>query len=219
MPPNCIMTNKTIRIAIVDDHQIVIDGIKALLNNYQNFVVVADTMSSVKMLGLLDEISVDILLTDIMMPEMSGQLLAKKVRQQHPEIKIIALSMSGQGEVVSEMINDADISGYVLKNIGKVELAAAITKVAQGGIYFSKEVLQELQNFTAIKRENTEVNITTRELEIIKLIAQDLSNKSIANQLFISERTVETHRKNIFRKTNSNSVVGLLKYATEHRLL
>lgn len=219
MPPNCVMTNKNIRIAVVDDHQIVIDGIKALLNNYPNFVVVADTMSSVKMLGLLDEISVDILLTDIMMPEMSGQLLAKKVRQQHPEIKIIALSMSGQGEVVSEMINDADISGYVLKNIGKEELAAAITKVAQGGIYFSKEVLQELQNFTAIKRVNTEVNITTRELEIIKLIAQDLSNKSIANQLFISERTVETHRKNIFRKTNSNSVIGLLKYATEHRLL
>ena len=213
------MTNKTIRIAVVDDHQIVIDGIKALLNNYPNFVVVADTISSVKMLGLLDEISVDILLTDIMMPEMSGQLLAKNVRQQHPEIKIIALSMSGQGEVVSEMINDADISGYVLKNIGKEELAAAITKVAQGGIYFSGEVLQELQNFTAIKRVNTEVNITTRELEIIKLIAQDLSNKSIANQLFISERTVETHRKNIFRKTNSNSVIGLLKYATEHRLL
>ena len=213
------MTNKTIRIAVVDDHQIVIDGIKALLNNYPNFVVVADTISSVKMLGLLDEISVDILLTDIMMPEMSGQLLAKNVRQQHPEIKIIALSISGQGEVVSEMINDADISGYVLKNIGKEELAAAITKVAQGGIYFSGEVLQELQNFTAIKRVNTEVNITTRELEIIKLIAQDLSNKSIANQLFISERTVETHRKNIFRKTNSNSVIGLLKYATEHRLL
>ena len=213
------MTNKTIRIAVVDDHQIVIDGIKALLNNYPNFVVVADTISSVKMLGLLDEISVDILLTDIMMPEMSGQLLAKNVRQQHPEIKIIALSMSGQGEVVSEMINDADISGYVLKNIGKEELAAVITKVAQGGIYFSGEVLQELQNFTAIKRVNTEVNITTRELEIIKLIAQDLSNKSIANQLFISERTVETHRKNIFRKTNSNSVIGLLKYATEHRLL
>ena len=219
MIPNCVMTNKTIRIAVVDDHQIVIDGIKALLNNYPNFVVVADTISSVKMLGLLDEISVDILLTDIMMPEMSGQLLAKNVRQQHPEIKIIALSMSGQGEVVSEMINDADISGYVLKNIGKEELAAVITKVAQGGIYFSGEVLQELQNFTAIKRVNTEVNITTRELEIIKLIAQDLSNKSIANQLFISERTVETHRKNIFRKTNSNSVIGLLKYATEHRLL
>ncbi len=213
------MVKKTIRIAVVDDHQIVIDGIIALLNNYPNFVVVADTVSSKKMLGLLDEISVDILITDIMMPEMSGQQLAKAVRQQHPEIKIIALSMSGQGEVVSEMINDADISGYVLKNIGKEELAAAITKVAEGGIYFSEEVLQELQNFTAIKRENNEVNITTRELEIIKLIAKDFTNKSIANQLFISERTVETHRKNIFRKTNSNSVVGLLKYAAEHRLL
>ena len=213
------MIKKTIRIAVVDDHQIVIDGIKALLTNYPNFLVVADSVSSLKMLRLLDEISVDILLTDIMMPEMNGQRLAKKVRQQHPQIKIIALSMSGQGEVISEMINDADISGYVLKNIGKEELASAINKVADGGIYFSEEVLQELQKFTTIKRENTEVNITTRELEIIKLIAQDFSNKSIADLLFISERTVETHRKNIFRKTNNNSVVGMLKYAAEHRLL
>ena len=213
------MIKKTIRIAVVDDHQIVIDGIKALLTNYPNFLVVADSVSSLKMLRLLDEISVDILLTDIMMPEMNGQRLAKKVRQQHPQIKIIALSMSGQGEVISEMINDADISGYVLKNIGKEELATAINKVADGGIYFSEEVLQELQKFTTIKRENTEVNITTRELEIIKLIAQDFSNKSIADLLFISERTVETHRKNIFRKTNNNSVVGMLKYAAEHRLL
>lgn len=213
------MIQKTIRIAIVDDHEIVIDGINALLTNYPNFVVVANSTSSVKMLRLLDEISVDILLTDIMMPEMNGQQLAKKVRQQHPEIKIIALSMSGQGEVVSEMINNADISGYVLKNIGKAELAAAITKVANGGIYFSEEVIEELKIFTAIKKENSEINITARELEIIQLIASDLTSKDIASKLFISERTVETHRKNIFKKTNCNSVVGMLKYAAEHRLI
>ncbi len=213
------MKETKIRIAVVDDHQIVIDGIHALLTNYPQFIVVAESISSSQMLRLLHDISVDVLLTDIVMPEMSGQALAKKVRQEHPSIKIIALSMSGQGEVVSEMINEADINGYVLKNIGKEELAAAIVKVAQGGIYFSEEVLQELQNFTAIKKQNLEINITTRELEIIKLIADDLTNKDIANKLFISERTVETHRKNIFRKTNSSSVIGLLKYATEHRLL
>ncbi len=213
------MIKKTIRIAIVDDHQIVIDGINALLTNFLNFEVVAETTSSLKIIELLRDVDVDILLTDVMMPEMSGQLLAKKVRLLYPKIKIIALSMSGQGEVVSEMINDADISGYVLKNIGKAELAAAIIKVADGGIYFSEEVLAELQTFSAIKKENTEINITSRELEIIKLIASDLTSKDIANKLFISERTVETHRKNIFRKTNSSSVVSLLKYAAEHRLL
>ena len=215
----CDMIRKKIRIAVIDDHQIVIDGINALLTNYPDFKVVAETTSSLKMIELLKGVDVDILLTDIMMPEMNGQVLAKQVRHLYPDIKIIALSMIGQGEVVSTMINDADINGYVLKNIGKVELSAAIVKVANGGIYFSEEVLQELQNFTEIKNENTEVNITTRELEIIKLIADDFSNKDIANKLFISEHTVETHRKNIFRKTNCNSILGLSKYAAKHMLL
>lgn len=213
------MKETKIRIAIVDDHQIVIDGIQALLTPYPNFEVVVSTTSSIQVLSLLQHTAVDVLLTDIMMPEMDGQALAKKVREQFASIKIIALSMSGQGNVVSEMINDADINGYVLKNIGKVELATAINKVASGGIYFSDEVLKELQHYTAIKKENTVVNITTRELEIIQLIAKDFSNKKIADHLFISERTVETHRKNIFRKTNTNTVIGLLKYATDHRLL
>jgi two-component system nitrate/nitrite response regulator NarL len=213
------MKETKIRIAIVDDHQIVIDGIQALLTPYSNFEVVVSTTSSIQVLSLLQHSAVDVLLTDIMMPEMDGQALAKKVREQFASIKIIALSMSGQGNVVSGMINDADINGYVLKNIGKVELATAINKVASGGIYFSDEVLKELQHYTAIKKENTAVNITTRELEIIQLIAQDFSNKKIADHLFISERTVETHRKNIFRKTNTNTVIGLLKYATDHRLL
>lgn len=213
------MKETKIRIAIVDDHQIVIDGIQALLTPYENFEVVLSTTSSIQVLSLLQHTDVDVLLTDIMMPEMDGQALAKKVREQFTSIKIIALSMSGQGNVVSEMINDADINGYVLKNIGKVELATAINKVANGGIYFSDEVLKELQQYTAIKKENVAVNITTRELEIIQLIAKDFSNKKIADHLFISERTVETHRKNIFRKTNTNTVIGLLKYATDHRLL
>jgi two-component system, NarL family, nitrate/nitrite response regulator NarL len=213
------MKETKIRIAIVDDHQIVIDGIQALLTPYSNFEVVVSTTSSIQVLSLLQHTAVDVLLTDIMMPEMDGQVLAKKVREQFASIKIIALSMSGQGNVVSEMINDADINGYVLKNIGKVELATAINKVASGGIYFSDEVLKELQHYTAIKKENMVVNITTRELEIIQLIAKDFSNKKIADHLFISERTVETHRKNIFRKTNTNTVIGLLKYATDHRLL
>lgn len=213
------MKETKIRIAIVDDHQIVIDGIQALLTPYSNFEVVISTTSSTQVLSLLQSTEVDVLLTDIMMPEMDGQALAKKVREKFAGIKIIALSMSGQGDVVSEMINDADINGYVLKNIGKVELATAINKVASGGIYFSDEVLKELQHYNTIKKQNTEVNITTRELEIIQLIAKDFSNKKIAEHLFISERTVETHRKNIFRKTNTNTVVGLLKYASDHRLL
>lgn len=212
-------SNHSINIAVVDDHQIVIDGIAALLQGHPIIKIVTTTTQPKQILALLKEHPVDILLTDIMMPELNGQQLAKMVKQQFPSVKILALSMSGQGQIVNEMINEADISGYVLKNIGKQELINAIEKIAKGGIYFSEEVLNELQHFSAIKKENQEVNLTAREIEIIKLIEKEYSNKDIAEELFISERTVETHRKNIFRKTQTNSVIGLIKYAYEHKLI
>ncbi|HQX96996.1 MAG TPA: response regulator transcription factor, partial [Chitinophagaceae bacterium] len=134
-------------------------------------------------------------------------------------VKILALSMSGQGDMVNEMINDADISGYVLKNIGKQELITALEKIAGGGIYFSEEVLDEMQRAGQRKKQNEQAHLTDREKQIVRLIEKELNNKQIAETLFISERTVETHRKNIFRKTNTNSVIGLVKYAYEHRLI
>jgi len=117
------------------------------------------------------------------------------------------------------MIDDADISGYVLKNIGKQELVKALEKIAAGGIYFSEEVLQEMTRASEMKKENAEAHLTAREIEIIQLIEKELSNKQIAEKLFLSERTVETHRKNIFRKTYTSSVIGLVKYAYEHKLI
>ncbi|NNV57007.1 response regulator [Limnovirga soli] len=213
------MNSPHIKIAIVDDHRIVIDGIKSLLEDHPSFKIVACSTSSGQMLETLQQTPVDILLTDIMMPEMTGQQLAKAVRKQFPAIKILALSMSGQGDIVSEMINDADIAGYVLKNISKEELTTAILKIAGGGIYFSDQVLVELERFSNMQKQNDEAHLTQREIEIIKLIEKELSNKDIADTLYISERTVETHRKNIFRKTKTNSVIGLVKYAYEHKLI
>ncbi|CAN5176752.1 response regulator transcription factor [soil metagenome] len=213
------MRNGKITIAIVDDHRIVIDGIKALLQDHPSFSIVAVADDGAQMLELLKEQPVDLLLTDIMMPGMTGQQLAKQVKTTFPNIKILALSMSGQGEIVNEMINDADISGYVLKNIGKEELSAAIEKIAGGGIYFSDQVLDELERFSNMRRQNEAAHLTQREVEIIKLIEKEFSNKSIADMLCISERTVETHRKNIFRKTKTNSLIGLIKYAYEHKLV
>src|SRR5436305_14343668 len=118
------------KIAIVDDHQIVIDGITALLKDIPEFEIVTSTTSPLKMPEILKATDVDILLTNIMMPELTGQQLARKVKEQFPSVKILALSMSGQADIVNEMINDADIAGYVLKNIGKEELTAAIKKIA-----------------------------------------------------------------------------------------
>lgn len=213
------MKNGKISLALVDDHQIVIDGLMSLLKGHEHFRFAFASTEPAEVLEKLGQTPVDILLTDVMMPQLPGNELAKQVKEKFPAIKILALSMSGQGDLVNEMINDADISGYVLKNIGKQELIKALEKIADGGIYFSEDVINELQRTSQRKKENEEAHLTDREIEIIRLIEKEYNNKQIAEALFISERTVETHRKNIFRKTNTNSVIGLVKYAYEHKLI
>ena len=213
------MNNEKISLAIVDDHQIVIDGLKSLLEGHPNFIVKIESNHPEKMEAILAENKVDILLTDIMMPIMNGAQLAKMVKSNYPEIKILALSMSGQGDLVNQMIDDSDIAGYVLKNLGKKELITAIEKIAGGGVYFSEEVLEEMIKATGRKKTSEEVHLTIREIEIIRLIEKEFNNKQIADTLFISERTVETHRKNIFRKTQTSGLIGLIKYAYEHKLI
>ncbi|MBP9103540.1 MAG: response regulator transcription factor [Chitinophagaceae bacterium] len=213
------MKKDKITLALVDDHQIVIDGLTALLKGHDKFQFAFATTNSSEVVEMMNDNPVDVLLTDVMMPKLPGNELAKQVKEKHPNVKILALSMSGQGDMVNEMINDADISGYVLKNIGKQELITALEKIAGGGIYFSEEVLDEMQRAGQRKKQNEEAHLTDREKQIVRLIEKELNNKQIAETLFISERTVETHRKNIFRKTNTNSVIGLVKYAYEHRLI
>ncbi len=213
------MKNGKITLGLVDDHQIVIDGLTSLLKGHDKFNFAFATTDSSEVLDKIAERPVDILLTDVMMPKLPGNQLARQVKEKFPHVKILALSMSGQGDLVNEMIEDADISGYVLKNIGKQELVNALEKIAGGGIYFSDEVIDELQRMSRRKKQKEEAHLTDREIEIIRLIEKEFNNKQIAETLFISERTVETHRKNIFRKTNTNSVIGLVKYAYEHKLI
>lgn len=213
------MKQEKINLALVDDHQIVIDGLMSLLKGHEQFLFAFATTDPTEVIDRLEKQPVDILLTDVMMPRLPGNHLAKKVKDKFPHIKILALSMSGEGDMVNEMINEADISGYVLKNIGKQELIRALEKIAGGGIYFSEEVIDELQRTSQRKKQTEEAHLTDREIEIIGLIEKEYNNKQIAETLFISERTVETHRKNIFRKTNTNSVIGLVKYAYEHKLV
>ncbi len=213
------MKQEKITLALVDDHQIVIDGLTSLLKGHERFQFAFATTDSSEVVEKLATTPIDVLLTDVMMPKLPGNKLARQVKEKYPGVKILALSMSGQGDLVNEMIEEADIAGYVLKNIGKQELVTALEKIAGGGIYFSEEVIDELQRNSQRKKQKEEAHLTAREIEIIRLIEKEYNNKLIAETLFISERTVETHRKNIFRKTNTNSVIGLVKYAYEHKLI
>lgn len=208
-----------IRIAIVDDHQIIIDGLVSLLGKYEQLQVVMTATGAAEMLQLLETNTIDILLTDVMMPGITGNELAKAVRRLYPAVKIIALSMSGQAQTVSNMIEDADIAGYLLKQTNAKELAAAIEKVYNGGIYFQEDILEELHKLGEQKKQEPPVKITNREKQLIELIEKDYSSKEIAAALNISLHTVETHRKNIMRKTNTGNVLLLVKWAYEHNIL
>ena len=208
-----------ISIAIVDDHQIVIDGLLSMLRHNERIKFIITSTSPVEIISMLEETPVDILLTDVMMPVLRGDELARIVKQKFPGIKILALSMSGEGQLVNQMIEEANISGYILKNISKEELGKALEKIAEGGIYFSTDVIEELQRDNQRRKLKQDAHLSEREIEIIRLIEKEYNKKKIAEELFISERTVETHRKNILRKTRTSSVIGLVKDAYEYKLI
>lgn len=145
-----------------------------------------------------------------MMPLINGYEFALMVRKERPEIKIIILSMNNDGKTIYNLIENAEIKGFLPKSVSKKELIATIEKVYDGGQHFSDEILEELECYSRRKKENEDLKLSIRELEIIKLMTKGMTNKQIAKDLFISEKTVETHRKNIFRKTDTHNVVSLL---------
>lgn len=210
---------KPLRIILVDDHQIMLDGISALLKNDERFSIVGTYTRCAEALAEMQ--NVDVVITDIQMPEMNGLEFTKVIRSKSSGIFILALSMSGEDAMVSEMLN-AGVNGYVLKNTGQEELKNALMTIVRGETYLSPEIAAALTRALVAQRKEAEdpaPKLTQREIEIIKLIAKEYSNEKIANELFISERTVETHRKNIFRKTGTKGAVGLLKYAMDKKII
>jgi two-component system, NarL family, nitrate/nitrite response regulator NarL len=209
-----------IRLYIIDDHKVLVDGLCSLLNGHPDIEIVGKNTLPVKAFEEIKQLKPNVVLSDIQMPEMTGIELTKNIKRVLPDTRVIALSMFGDYTNISEMMN-AGVSGYLLKNSDKQDIVNAIETVFGGKTFFDEHVKEELARAEQAQPENDEnkPNITQREREIIQLIAKECSNAQIAEKLFISERTVETHRKNIFRKTGTKSVVGLLKFAMEHNLL
>lgn len=213
------MEIKKIHLMLVDDHQIMIDGIKALLKNEREFAIISETTKPLTVIDLIGKKIPDIIIADISMPELNGIELTKLIKKKYPEVKVLALSMHNDKQTITEMLQ-AGISGFVLKNTGKKELIDALGKIADGGMYFSEAITLEIMRSTAtVSAPHGETNLTAREIEIVKLIGAELNNAQIGEKLFISERTVETHRKNIFRKINVKSVAGLMKFALEKGII
>lgn len=205
-----------IRIFLVDDHVILLDGVRSLLNATDEYEVVASASNAEDALKYLQVNPVDILISDYSLPGMDGLGLVRVLQRIKPDLKIIIMSMHDESHLVKEILKEG-IKGYLLKKDSTKELITALEQVRAGRVYLSNEInsllIENLQNPDEGKL------LTEREREILKLIAREYTNKDIAEALFISERTVETHRKNIFRKTKTNSLVGLMKFAYANNLI
>lgn len=197
-----------------------IDGLKAILETELDLKVIGFSTNPETSIELIEELNPNVILSDINMPKMDGLMFVQALKKKKISIPVLIMSMQVDSDQLTDLL-DAEIQGYILKNAGKIELVTAIRKLAEGSVYFSSEVTQMMINTSKSSRikEQNEIKLTEREKQIIRLIAQELTNAQIGDQLFISERTVESHRKNIFRKTKKNSVVGLIKYAIEQKII
>ncbi|MBS1647397.1 MAG: response regulator transcription factor [Bacteroidetes bacterium] len=208
-----------IKILIVDDHQIFIDGLKALLQQEDEIQIVGQALNGEDALLALQETTTDLLITDISMPGMSGIKLTQKVKEKYPEIKVLVISMHNDREIVSEILL-AEADGYILKNANRADLMDAVSKIADHGTYYSKEILAIMLERVkrGKKQEDKAQLLSPRETEIVKLIMQENSSEQIAQKLFISKGTVDTHRKNILEKLQIKTLVGLCKFAFQNHL-
>lgn len=211
------MSDRRIKIILVDDHHIVLDGLESLLQQEPEFHVLASLHSGEEVLETLKSQQPHILLTDFSLPGISGVDFVRQVKRLYPQVKIIVLSMHDEAHIIKSVLKEG-VEGYLLKNIQHSELRSAIRHVSQGLPYVSPEVTRLLMDEMNKPKDEPEL-LTDRELDVLRLIAKEFSNKEIGDKLFISERTVETHRKNIFRKTKTSSLVGLIKFAYDHKMV
>jgi len=214
-----------IRVALVEDHQLVRDGIRSLLTNLPNIEVVAEADCAKTMLNLIEQARPNVLLVDISLPEISGIELAKLITTNHPGIKVIILSMHTEQEFIFNSLRNG-AKGYLHKSISREELIEAIEQVYNGSEYFSKEVsgiilksyLRQIKNPERVE-EYDDKKLTPRELEILRMVAQGYSNQLIADKLFISVRTVESHKNHIMQKLELTTTVDLVKYAIKNGII
>jgi two-component system nitrate/nitrite response regulator NarL len=206
------------KLLIADDHRILLDGIVSLLRSEGSFDVAATAANGLEVMELVNTNDYDVCLLDINMPGMDGMEAARQIRILKPGIKIIMLTTYNDREIVSELIH-IGVSGYLLKNSDKSELVEAIKRVMTGRYYFSAEVEDIIMQEVVEKKDIEVIMLTEREIEIVKLLGKEYTNEKIANELHISYRTVETHRKNIMQKTKSHNLAGLLKHAYSKGLI
>jgi DNA-binding NarL/FixJ family response regulator len=206
-----------IRVFIVDDHPVVIEGIHSLLRNEENIAWVGQAMNASSCLGFFVNNTADVVLMDISMPGMDGIELCKIMTEKYPGIFILGLSTFNQGLYIKKMMENG-ASGYILKNSSREELIKAIYAVYEGAMFFSGEVGQVLAEYQRSSKNDLPV-LTPREKEILGLIAEGYTNPQIAEKIFLSQFTVDSHRKNLLAKLDVKNTASLIRLAVEKKLL
>jgi DNA-binding NarL/FixJ family response regulator len=201
-----------VKVFIVDDHYMVIEGIRSLLQNEKSIEWAGHAMNADSCLAFLKQQQPDVILMDINLPDKNGVELCREVKEKYASIFIIGLSTFNQQSFIQKMI-DSGASGYVLKNATREELMEAIDTVSKGKTYLSTEASETL------RKEATGIILTRREKEVLGLIAEGMTNNQIGQKLFISTATVDSHRKNLLAKFETRNIASLIKKAMQEQLL
>lgn len=205
------------KILIADDHPIMADSIRSLLESSDSISVVGIVHNGRDVLDLLSKTAVDIALLDIDMPVMNGLECAQKIKADFPKVKVVILSMHQEKAMIRGLM-ELGIKGYMLKTIPKEELILAIETIQRGGEYFNSEITKALMASEPANKSDL-AELSEREIEIIKLIANGLTNPQIGEELFISPKTVDVHRTNIMKKIGVNNVAGVVRFAFQNGLV
>lgn len=212
------------RILIADDHKFILDSLELLIATMPEHEVLGTYTSGTEVLKALQEFNnIDAVLSDYNMAELNGIEMTRQIKQRFPHIKILLLTVSEDAQTIKEAF-EAGVSGYVMKKAGKAELQRALQTIALGEKYYSESVVFELLNrdkkiADLVPESTTTSLLTERELEIIRLIAREMSTNQIAEKLFISPATVETHRHNILKKLGAKNSIGIVMYAVNNKLV
>lgn len=206
-------------ILIIDDHPLVADGIKTMLKEAEGLEIIGISKTAQAALDFLKTNSPEVILLDISLPDMDGLQLCEAIRNTNKETKILGLTSTNEAGIITGLLQRGG-NGYLLKNMEREELLEAIESVLKGKVYLSKAANEKvLEQFLRLVSPEANPVLTRREKEILQLLADGLKGPEIAEKLFLSPLTVETHRKNMFKKFNVSSVQMLLKVAREYKIL
>ncbi|UII19633.1 response regulator [Fulvivirga ligni] len=209
---------RKIQIIITDDHKLFRDGLRSILTQFEDIEIVGETSNTTDLWKLLSSgLDPDIVLIDISLPDGSGLDILAELREKYASIKGVVITMHAEGQYVTKAVKNGAY-GYLLKSVDQKELVEAIRTVALGKKYFNAEV-SHLMVTNIADADELKMNLTERELEVLKLVAQGQTTKEIAHQLYVSSRTIETHRVNIMRKLGVQNSAEMITKANQHGLI